>query len=80
MATKTYGTVSPEQQKAMSALQFVMGLASGELPLNMIAQTLSYDLVEAESGRVTGAKGPIARAWYDDVSHFPQLTFATLQI
>jgi hypothetical protein len=31
MATKTYGTVSPEQQKAMSALQFVMGLASGEL-------------------------------------------------
>jgi uncharacterized protein (TIGR00369 family) len=52
MATKTYGTVSPEQQKAMSGLEFVKGLASGELPLNTIAQTLGYDVVEAESGRV----------------------------
>ena len=52
MATKTYGTVSPEQQKAMSALEFVKGLASGMLPLNTIAQTLGYDVVEAESGRI----------------------------
>jgi hypothetical protein len=52
MANKTYGTVSPEQQKAMSGLEFVKGLASGELPLNTIAQTLGYDVVEAESGRV----------------------------
>ena len=52
MATKTYGTVNPEQQKAMSGLEFVKGLASGELPLNTIAQTLGYDVVEAESGRV----------------------------
>jgi len=27
MATKTYGTVSPERQKAMSGLEFVKGLA-----------------------------------------------------
>ena len=27
MATRTYGTVSPEQQRAMSALEFVKGLA-----------------------------------------------------
>jgi uncharacterized protein (TIGR00369 family) len=52
MATKCYGTVSPEQRKAMSGLEFVRGLASGELPLNTIAQTLGYDVVEAESGRV----------------------------
>ena len=52
MATKTYGTVSPERQKAMSGLEFVTGLASGVLPLNTIAQTLGYDVVEAESGRV----------------------------
>jgi uncharacterized protein (TIGR00369 family) len=52
LATKAYGTVSPERQKAMSGLEFVKGLASGALPLNTIAQTLGYDVVEAESGRV----------------------------
>jgi uncharacterized protein (TIGR00369 family) len=52
MTTKIYGTVSPERQKAMSGLEFVKGLASGVLPLNTIAQTLGYDVVEAESGRV----------------------------
>ena len=53
MVTKTYGTVSAERRMAMSGLEFVRGLASGELPLNTIAQTLGYDVVEAESGRVT---------------------------
>jgi uncharacterized protein (TIGR00369 family) len=52
MAARTYGTVSPERRKAMSGLEFVTGLASGALPLNTIAQTLGYDVVEAESGRV----------------------------
>jgi uncharacterized protein (TIGR00369 family) len=52
MAIKSYGTVSPEQQRAMSGLEFVKGLASGRLPLNTMAQTLGYDVVEAESGRV----------------------------
>jgi uncharacterized protein (TIGR00369 family) len=51
-APRTYGTVSPEQQKAMSGLDFVKGLVSGVLPLNTFAQTLGYDVVEAESGRV----------------------------
>jgi uncharacterized protein (TIGR00369 family) len=36
----------------MSGLEFVQGLASGALPLNTMAQTLGYDVVEAESGRV----------------------------
>src|SRR6202051_3029704 len=58
MATKTYGAVNPEQQKAMSGLEFVKGLASGALPLNTIAQTLGYDVVEAESGRVAITLAP----------------------
>ena len=44
MGTKRYGTVSPEQLKAMSGLEFVTGLASGVLPLNTMAQTLGYDV------------------------------------
>jgi uncharacterized protein (TIGR00369 family) len=52
MTIKAYGTVSPEQQKQMNGLEFVHGLASGALPLNTIAQTLGYDVAEAESGRV----------------------------
>jgi uncharacterized protein (TIGR00369 family) len=49
---RTYGTVSAERQKEMSGLDFVRGLVDGSLPLNTIARTLGYDIVEAESGRV----------------------------
>jgi uncharacterized protein (TIGR00369 family) len=52
VAHKTYGTVSADQQGEMSGLEFVQGLADGALPLNMIAQTLGYDIAEAASGRV----------------------------
>src|SRR6266403_5349701 len=52
MGARLYGIVSPERQKAMSVLEFVTGLASGVLPLNTMAQTLGYDVAEAESGRV----------------------------
>ena len=52
MMTKTYGTVSAEERKQMSGLEFVQGLVTGALPLNTIARTLGYDVVEAESGRV----------------------------
>jgi uncharacterized protein (TIGR00369 family) len=52
IARKTYGTVSADRQKEMSGLEFVKGLADGTLPLNTIAQTLGYDVSEAESGRV----------------------------
>lgn len=58
MAIKTYGTVCVEQQKQMSGLEFVQGLAAGTLPLNTIAQTLGYDVVEAENGRVVIALVP----------------------
>ena len=50
--SRSYGTVSAEQRTEMSGLEFVQGLADGTLPLNMIAQTLGYDVTEAESGRV----------------------------
>lgn len=49
---RTYGTVSPEARKEMTGLEFVQGLANRSLPLNTIAETLGYDVVEAEEGRV----------------------------
>jgi uncharacterized protein (TIGR00369 family) len=51
-ATKTYGTVSAEQQMKMSGLEFVQGFVQGRLPLNTIARTLGYDITEVERGRV----------------------------
>src|SRR5581483_10732565 len=51
-AGRTYGTVSAEARKDMTGLEFVQGLANGRLPLNTIAQTLGYDVTEAEEGRV----------------------------
>jgi uncharacterized protein (TIGR00369 family) len=58
MTTKTYGTVSPEHRKTMTGLEFVTGLVTGALPLNTIAGTLGYDIVEAEHGRVVVALVP----------------------
>src|SRR6201996_9208135 len=55
---RTYGTVSAEQRKQMSGLEFVQGLADGTLPLNTIARTLGYDIAEAESGRVVVTAEP----------------------
>lgn len=57
---KTYGTVRADRQKEMTGLEFVRGLADGTLPLNMIAQTLGYDVTEAEKGRVVVTAVPTA--------------------
>ena len=57
-ATKNYGTVSADRQKAMSGLEFVQGLADGTLPLNKMAETLRYDVSEAASGRVVVTARP----------------------
>lgn len=56
--SRTYGTVSADRQKEMSGLEFVQGLADGTLPLNTIAQTLGYDVTQAESGRVVVTAEP----------------------
>lgn len=58
---KSYGTVSPEARAGMTGLEFVRGLADGTLPLNTIAETLGYDVVEAASGRVVVAIVPTDR-------------------
>jgi uncharacterized protein (TIGR00369 family) len=52
IANRTYGTVSTDRKKEMSGLEYVQGLADGTLPLNTIAQTQGYDVVQAENGRV----------------------------
>jgi uncharacterized protein (TIGR00369 family) len=58
ISSKVYGIVSPEQQKQMSGLEFVQGLANGTLPLNTMAQTLGYDVSEAVKGRVVVTATP----------------------
>jgi uncharacterized protein (TIGR00369 family) len=44
----------------MSGLEFVEGLVTGTLPLNSMAETLGYDIVEAADGRVTIIAEPTA--------------------
>ena len=60
-ASKTYGTVSADKQKQMTGLEFVQGLVDGTLPLNTIAETLGYDVIEAASGRVVVSATPTDR-------------------
>jgi uncharacterized protein (TIGR00369 family) len=57
---KRYGVVGGDQQRTMSGLEFVQGLVTGALPLNSMAETLGYDIVEASPGRVTIAAEPSA--------------------
>jgi len=49
---RRYGIVSHEGRSAKSGLEFVQGLADRTLPLNSMARTLGYDVVEASDGRV----------------------------
>jgi uncharacterized protein (TIGR00369 family) len=52
VANRTYGTVSPEQRKQLSGMEFVQGLADGSLPMNTIAETLGYEISEVTRDRV----------------------------
>jgi uncharacterized protein (TIGR00369 family) len=69
IASRTYGIVGADKQKAMTGLEFdkqkamtglefVKGLADGTLPLNTMAETLGYDITEAENGRVVVTATP----------------------
>jgi uncharacterized protein (TIGR00369 family) len=60
IASKTYGTVEADRQKAMSGREFVLGLVDGTLPLNTIAETLGYDVTEPVEGRVVVSAEPTA--------------------
>ena len=51
-SAKRYGVVSIDAQAAMGGLEFVQGLVNGSVPLNSMARTLGYDIVEASAGRV----------------------------
>jgi len=57
---KRFGVVSAEQRRAMSGIEFVQGLVTGALPLNSMAETLGYDIVEASSGCVAISAEPTA--------------------
>jgi len=55
---KTCGTVSADEQRALTGLEFVQGLADGTLPLNTMARTPGYDICEAAHGSVVIAAEP----------------------
>jgi uncharacterized protein (TIGR00369 family) len=57
---KRFGVIDDEQQRAMSGLEFVQGLVDGTLPLNSMAETLGYDVVEVSKGRVVALAEPHA--------------------
>ena len=57
---KRFGVVDDGQRRAMSGLEFVQGLVDGTLPLNTMAETLGYDVVEVSKGRVVAAAEPHA--------------------
>ena len=59
-AGKRFGVIDDGQQRAMSGLEFVQGLVAGTLPLNTMAQTLGYHIVEVSKGRVVAAAEPHA--------------------
>jgi len=57
---KRFGVIDDDQQRAMSGLEFVQGLVNGTLPMNTMAETLGYDIVEVSKGRVVAAAEPHA--------------------
>lgn len=58
---KRFGVIDNDQQRDISGLEFVQGLVDGTLPLNTMAETLGYDIIEACKGRVVTAAEPHAR-------------------
>ncbi len=52
LSNKRYGTVSAEDQRNMTGLALIQGLIDGTLPMNTMARTLGYDIIEATKGRV----------------------------
>jgi acyl-coenzyme A thioesterase PaaI-like protein len=57
---KRFGVIDDDQQRALSGLEFVQGLVDGTLPLNAMAETLGYDIVEVAKGRVVASATPHA--------------------
>jgi uncharacterized protein (TIGR00369 family) len=59
-SAKRFGLIDDGQQRAMSGLEFVQGLVDGTVPLNTMAQTLGYDVVEVSKGRAVVTAEPHA--------------------
>ena len=57
-AGKRFGVIGDDQRRTMSGLEFVQGLVDGTLPLNTMAETLGYDIVEVSKGCVVAAAEP----------------------
>ncbi len=55
---KQYGIVSVDDQRNLSGLEFIQGLVDGTLPMNTMAETLGYDVVEVSKGRVVASAMP----------------------
>jgi uncharacterized protein (TIGR00369 family) len=60
LAGKRFGVIDGDRQRGMSGLEFVQGLVDGTLPLNTMAETLGYDIIEVSRGRVVAAAEPHA--------------------
>src|SRR5499425_1003113 len=60
LVRKRFGVIDDDRQQAVSGLEYVQGLVDGTLPLNTMAQTLGYDIVEVSKGRVVAAAEPHA--------------------
>lgn len=55
---KRFGIIGDAERRGRTGLEFVEGLVDGTLPLNTMARTLGYDIVEASRGRVVVAALP----------------------
>jgi uncharacterized protein (TIGR00369 family) len=55
---KQFGVLSVDDRRDYGGLEFVQALVSGALPLNTMARTLGYDIVEAVEGRVIVSATP----------------------
>ncbi len=55
---RRYGVVSADEQREMSGLDFIQHLVAGTLPMNSMANTLSYDITEVSKGRVVVTAQP----------------------
>lgn len=55
---KRFGVIDAAERRGRTGLEFVEGLVDGTLPLNAMAKTLGYDVVEASRGCVVVAAVP----------------------
>lgn len=58
MTGKRFGIVSVEDRNSLSGMEFVQGFVDGTLPLNTMAATLNYDIIEVTAGKVVVAATP----------------------